>query len=504
MNREKKIHAINGEKGLTFCGRDPEKVTVTDGTMKVTCKTCLRVAGKMVQEMEKEVVMENAVDTVELEGLVPLNNRIPLAFTEVKFVGLDTHHLEAINSFARILSIQGKLPQVDIPEDPDPVAMIGIKDELGNIKMELQSAWSIVRTVRGQGCPKNMLSYRELEDNELAGLALYRSFRRGMITPEELSWAVKVSHELGEPCSSLDEDNMKHWEANKARDKKMDSNDMVYPEGEWVHCVATWDHHTKTWLDYSGPDTLVDLDEPIDRPVRVGNEARFKTTEGDFGQVQVLCDLGHEMKYDLWLEERVNKFDGSTYGDPQGRTKAAIMSALRELMDREFKVVDQVVDNKPVKMLVWKFFGISNSWHEGKIRVDGTITAGAMRSGKTDTAPWKVAIPMEMVYRHLGTKDENFGILLNLVKDLMLKEEKLGTKINWRARQRMLRIWHTLKGNEEFMPRHLVVKVWIHKDKEWRVALGLPSAPAARQTPPPARHTPPPTNGGTSLPQAAG
>ena len=490
-----KIHAINGDTGRTFCGRDHKEVRVTNGEIKVTCGTCLRV---VTNALNKEELMEN----MEAMFSEYLDKRIPDLCSEVRFTGIAEHHMDAINE---LVKLTGPLPMVDEALDTlDQVQMVGVADRLANIKMEFQSCWSIVHTVRGKQCPKNMLKYRENTDEEIAGYALSQSIKRGMVTLQDIGWAVHVANKFGEPTSSIDEDNMKHWEDNKKRDRQLKSND----------------------IEYADESLNLDIDDPIDRPAPIGKEATF-TTEGDFGQVQIVepTELKgeHGLYYDLWAEARTNKWDGSTYLDPQRGTRSAILSCVRELLnDRTFKVRG----NK----IVWKFKGFN-----------GGLTAAAMRAGDSPKAPWKVALPLEMLYRHMGYKDDRFSELLSMVKGAMFPKPqedcikhvegesfymedgsvnpkclckssggRIEGRTNWKTRQRLVRMWDVLK-HDKTMPKHLIIKIWVHKDEEWRVALGLPSAPATpakRTSIPAAKHSPPSTNinGGTagSLPIAAG
>jgi hypothetical protein len=369
-----------------------------------------------------------------------LDKRIPNKFQEVRFSGLAEHHITTVLSyFNGVPSCPEDLNELELFNE---IQMVGVRDRLANIKMEFSSAWACVQTVRGKQCPANLLELRELTDEAIAVRALTKFVGLGLITNEDISWAYHVAARFGEVTTEFDENSIKHWEENKKRDKQMDSND----------------------LEYQDTEVNVDIDDPIDRPAPVKDEAKF-TTEGQFGQVQILTPISDGLQFDFWVEFRVNKFDGSPYSDPKARTRSAILAAVRELFDRTFVVRGD--------KLVWKFAGFG---------INKELTAAATRT-KSPKAPWKIALPMEMVYRHLGAKDDAFGELLNIVKSVQLGCTKIEGKINWKSKQRMIRMWHVLKANTEFIPKHLVINIWIHKDEEWRVALGLPSAPAAGPAP---------------------
>jgi hypothetical protein len=358
-----------------------------------------------------------------------------MAFSEVKFSGLAEHHIELLlKQFGGIPEMPAELTGID---RFDEVQMIGVRDRLANIKLDLSSCWAMVRTVRGESCPEECLKHRELEDVEIALRVLHKLIRLGAVSSEDLAWAFHVSELFGEVLSGLDEDNVKRWQLNKSRDRQMESGDLRY-----------------------GDETVaVDIDDPVDIGGTMG-------TEGDFGQVQIIepNDKSHPMFFDLWVEGRTNQHTGQVYLDPQRETRSAVLSCVRELMDRPF-----VVRNN--QKLVWKFQGFG-----------GQLTAAATKT-KNPRAPWKVAIPMEMMYRKLADKSEAINQLLGLVKEVLVGTRTITSSINWKSRQAMIRMWHVLKGNEQ-MPRFLIVNIWIHRDADWRVALGLPSdaAPAVRKS----------------------
>lgn len=409
--------------------------------------------------------VEDATDfEYEAEDGQYLESRIP-GYTEVKFVGLQDHHLDAIEALRKRL---GGLPMCDETfVGLDSIALVGIKDRLGNIKMDLQAAWSAVATVRGPQCPASLMPLRHMDDAEIASMALEGSIARGMLTVEDISWALRVSNELGEPCSSLDESSIKSWELNKARDRAPEAGpDIRYPDASLA----------------------VDIDDPVDI-------AGTTSTEGVLGQLQV-CEAVGEMTYDMWLEERNSQWTDrkgevhtSEFWDPQAGTKKALYACVRGLMSQADKA--QARDGK----LVWHMRGFGR----------GLSAACRLTSAKSG-APWEFAIPVEIVYDQMAADDAAFGQLWECVKKIQVKAPGFDQPIHlrchgerpvgegsaewlgsWRTKMRMLRMWSILRDggvNENgVVTKHIRVKVWINKDRELRVALGLPSAAPASRAP---------------------
>jgi len=384
-------------------------------------------------------------DALEAQGTF-LEKRIPYMHQEVRIPNLTEDQVDLINETATMDSLVRGRIEVAGMEDLQPITMIGIRDRVMNIKDTLGLAWSMVRTVRGKQCPPELKRYRVLEDVSIGRRALQKLIKLGLITDEDLGWLLAVCDRYGEPGAGgeLENSELMSWEFNKDyKNREMESNAIGYPPGPMrVH--YTWDG--KDWNDHTGYAPTVLDNEPVESTAPIGKEARF-TTDGAFGQVQIVTpnDQQADIYQDLlvvkrtasWTDRRGTKHQ-ETYMDPRDETRAALLAAIREVIDRQMVEVN------------------------GKLR----WKTRAPWDGLKPKQPMTLDVPVMAVYNHLGDKDDSFGWLLDRVKNVVHTGKKLGSSVNIVTAHRMIRMYHIIR-NTGTVTKSLRVKVWVNNTARW-------------------------------------